>query len=67
MDADADSEMPLSFSVISGNRNDKIMFPFLFEEPRQNFRLKLGAKFIADAQYPSHKIKHTLMLQVSFL
>ena len=60
MDADADSEMPLSFSVISGNRNDKIMFPFLFEETRQNFRLKLGAKFIADAQYSSHKINGTL-------
>lgn len=58
--ADADRDVPLSIGVISGNRNDKIMFPYLFSGTRHNFRLKLGAKFIADAQYSSHKIRNEL-------
>jgi len=58
--ADADREMPLSIGVISGNRNDRKMFPSLFQSTRRNFRLKLGAKFIADAQYHSTKIREEL-------
>ena len=55
--ADADKEMPLSIAVISGNRNDKIMFPLLFGATKRNFRIRLGAKFLADAQYHSTKIR----------
>lgn len=58
--SDADREIPLSIGVISGNRNDKIMFPRLFEEIRRKFRLRLGAKFLADAQYHSSKIRQGL-------
>jgi hypothetical protein len=58
--SDADREIPLSISIISGNRNDKIMFPKLFGYTKKNFRLKLGAKFIADAQYHSTKIREEL-------
>jgi hypothetical protein len=58
--ADADREIPLSIGVISGNRNDKIMFPCLFNDTKQNFRLRLGGKFIADAQYHSTKIREEL-------
>lgn len=58
--ADADNDLPLSFVVISGNRNDKIMFPFLFGETKRTLRLKLGAKFLADAQYHSTKIRETI-------
>jgi len=60
MIADADREIPLSIGIISGNRNDKIMFPLLFGETKRNFRLKLGAKFLADAQYHSTKIREEL-------
>lgn len=58
--ADADREIPLAFGVISGNRNDKIMFPSLFRRTKQNFRLRLGAKYLADAQYHSTKIREEL-------
>ena len=58
--SDADREVPLSIGIISGNRNDKIMFPRLFGDTKRNFRLKLGAKFIADAQYHSSKIRQEL-------
>jgi Transposase DDE domain len=57
---DLDREIPLSISVISGNRNDKITFPGLFSDTKRKFRLKLGAKFIADAQYYSSKIRREL-------
>lgn len=58
--SDADREIPLSIGVISGNRNDKIMFSKLFDDTKRNFRLRLGAKFLADAQYHSSRIRQEL-------
>lgn len=60
MDVDGDREIPLSMEIISGNRNDKIMFMPLFVGTKRNFRLRRNAKFIADAQYSSHKINGEL-------
>lgn len=58
--SDADKEMPLSISIVTANKNDKTLFPELYGSTKANYRLKLGTKFLADAQYSSFKIRNGL-------
>jgi DDE family transposase len=60
MIADVDSEIPLCISVEPANKNDVKPFPRLYDRLKSNFRLKLGAKFLADSQYSSAKIRYGL-------
>jgi hypothetical protein len=60
MIADVESEMPLCVSIEPANKNDTKPFSGLYSHLKSNFRLKLGAKFLADSQYSSARIRYEL-------
>lgn len=58
MIADVDSEIPLCVSIEPANKNDVKLFPELYNRLKSNFRLRFGAKLLADSQYSSARIRY---------
>jgi Transposase DDE domain len=58
--AEVKSEMPLMICVLPANENDKTPFHKMYEQLKSVYRMKLGAKYLADAQYSSSKIRTEL-------
>lgn len=57
---DAETEIPVAVKIIPANTNDKKLFPCLYNFVKESFQMQFLAKFIADAQYHSWKIRTTL-------
>ena len=57
---DVETEMPIAVKIIPANTNDKKLFPCLYGFVKENFVVQFMAKFLADAQYNSSKIRSVL-------
>lgn len=60
MIADAETEIPLVFSIKPANMHDKMLFHPLFQEIKDRFFLNHHVKFLGDAAYDSTDITETL-------
>ncbi len=57
---DVETEMPVAVKIVPANTNDKKLFPCLYGFVRENFGIQFLAKFLADAQYNSSRIRSAL-------
>ncbi len=57
---DVETEIPIAVKIIPANTNDKRLFPCLYNFVRETFQIQFMAKFLADAQYHSSKIRTAL-------
>ena len=60
MIVDAETETPIAVIVVPANTNDKKFFDPLYEKTKKIAALQYFAKFLADAQYHSSKIRTRL-------
>ena len=57
---DVETETPIAVKVIPANTNDKSLFPCLYNFVKETFQVQFMAKFLADAQCHSSKIRTAL-------
>ncbi|MHB1830629.1 MAG: transposase [Candidatus Micrarchaeaceae archaeon] len=57
---DVETEIPIAVEIIPANTNDKKLFPCLYRFVKEKFRIQFMAKYLADAQYHSSKIRTAL-------
>ncbi len=57
---DVETEIPIAVKIIPANTNDKKLFPCLYNFVKESFQIQFMAKFLADAQYHSSKIRSAL-------